>query len=366
MAGAADRPAGGLPSGPVLVREEGRVVHQVRDSLGTSLVEVFTLSTEEEAEAVLQARLGWRNLVSLQEGGVFLMPVEVRRDGRRVSVWYEPCDGVPLVQYLRETFGEYMAEEEFALELCFVLADELRGLSAPAVRVGLRRKIWLFDVWLSPEGRVRLLPPAMETVEETRESERLIIASLGEMLHAMLTRQDPREMHFLMLACREVNLEITPSAETVVRRCAQGVERGGFGSLASLRQTLHEILRERSPERPLGGGVLQTHRGEKPRIAYKKELKEAVRTESRYLVALREHVLSHGERWILRLFQETDKAGLRPLWIPIVGIYLLLISPLLLSNLRPESIITWVLVLLGLYVAVFVSVWATYRRRRRH
>ena len=364
LSDAADLTGGGMPREACLIREDGRAVYEVRESLGTALVEVLTLPTEQEAEKVLEARLAWRNLVSLQRG-MFLEPIEVRRDGCRVTVRYEPCDGLSLTQYLRETFGEYMADEEFALELCFVLADELRGLSAPTVRLGMTRRLWLHDVWLTPEGRVRLLPPTMETTEETRQSERLVTAGLGEMLYAMLTRHDPRGLMFGMLACREVNQEISTSAETVVRRCAQGVEGGGFGSLASLRQTLQEVLRTHNSQRALGGGVLQTYRGEKPRIAYRSELKAAVRTETRYLAALREHVMTRGEELILRLFKNTDKAGLRPMWIPIVGFYLLLVSPFLMSRLPTGTVITWMGILFLLYVAMFASVYASYRRRHR-
>jgi hypothetical protein len=260
---------------------------------------------------------------------------------------YRVGEGVPLAVYLPEFFGEYMADETFALSLVHHLA---RGLVSA-------RTFGPFDaaeVWLGAEGEVRLLRPS------GRADERACLRAIGELLFQLLTRQDPSPA--TLHCAREVNGEITSSAETVIRRSVQSVAAGGYGGVASLCQAVGEVLRGRGVA--VGGDVIPGFQVGRAPIEFRREVDRSVEDEARYLEALRAGPATRFERVLRRLFGAPERHGLRPLWIPFALGYLALVTPLYFARLSSSALLMSLGGFSALYVGVFAAISSAYRRTR--
>jgi hypothetical protein len=332
------------------------------------LLERLSFADSDTAAASVEEGKIWKNALSLNYHPAFLNPLDITADGSTVTVVFEGIEGVHLPKYLKDYFKGYVAEEFFALEVLYTIVEIVRSLFSQSVRSIVLEKITLDDIFIAHDGRLKILPPRMhfsDDREEFRKSQSELLKGFAEFLFFMLTLEDPVKKSEFPSQAREVNMEMTPNAESIIRRCAVIEGEGGFGNLLSLRQGLYEELKRQSGGKPLKEGYIRNFKSEKPEVEYHEHLEEAVKEEEEFQEKVRKGDFGWDYRLILRIFRDVNRQfNWARLWPLFILPYILLLLPfILISDARTTEAIIWLVIWsFPLYVGVFFIILHGYRR----
>jgi hypothetical protein len=185
-----------------------------------------------------------------------LLPHEVWAEGNRLRMLYHgPAHHSRL---LPDYLGGHGPDEELVLELALLLADLGRTLLGREVRALRVTPFEPEDVFVEPNGRIRMLAPLVKA-EAGGSSSAEWAAAVGRFMFWALSgrRADENQPHHARI--RRLNGDVSRRTETLLGRVLQG-EVG----LDELRGELRRELIRQDPLRPLRDGMLRSREAPPP------------------------------------------------------------------------------------------------------
>jgi hypothetical protein len=382
-----------------------------------ALLEILTCGSPEEASRAEADRRAMASFLSLNQDPALLTPTEVKQEGCVVRILYPPPGGIPLLRYQREILGGYPVPEDFALELGYQLSGALRVFLMPGAATLALQPPRLEEVFLTPEARLRLVPPLARRLVLRPQSSSLppfadaapgapadsarrgnhavpegggtrprpvnssirvetnlpdgaleapgagsqaaLFQGIGEILFALLTLEAPEAGK--MSRARDFNRDLSPEGEALLKRLAEG----GFGSLLALRSSLADCYANLTGAGPLKDGPLHNFRRQRVEICYAEEIPKAVASEEKHLEALRQPDFGQDYRLMTRLFGDLGvQANLRRLWWILGLSYLVVVTPVWAARLNPgAALMLWALLSLA-WGSFATLIYFGYKRRR--
>lgn len=324
------------------------------------------------AEVHMEERRRWQNQVSLNSHPAFIAPLELIAEEKSLMILCEDPRGFQLPPYVKEFFKGYMTEEGFAIELVYHIVEIFRAVlkeSTGAVTVGY---IAPEDVFITEEGRVKLIPPWLTRMDREKghgDTQKLFVESLGGLLFWMLTLHNPEEKNEFLTRCREVNREISESAERLI---ARAVSSGGdaITTLMAFRQALSEELKKHTPEIPVKDGFMRCFKAEKSTVDYDLSLDSAVKEEEKFQEKVKKPDFGWDYRLIMNTFRNVNKQlDWKKMWPAIILPYLLLLAPFLFvigfnytQMFTPGPILLLIAFSFPFYLVIFYAIHIGYRR----